>query len=251
MCDLGQFAIDRISDVQWSNEPFDRLVLGSKHKRLISALVQQHTSKSAEFDDFVAGKGKGLVGLLCGRPGCGKTLTAEAVAEITHKPLYAVSAGELDTTPSATDAALSRILRLGERWNAVVLLDEADVYLQERDKADVARNALVSIFLRQVEYHPGILMFTTNLINHIDPAFESASLFSVILNSTNYIPLVGRIHFCVKYPDLDFASRKTVWKTFLSRADTVKSGISERDLVRLARKPLNGRQVRLHAFLFS
>lgn len=55
----------------------------------------------------------------------------------------------------------------------------------------------------------------------------------------------------MKYPDLDFASRKTVWKTFLSRADTVKSGISERDLVRLARKPLNGRQVRLHACLIS
>ena len=175
----GRFAIDRITDVQWSNEPFDRLVLGSKQKRLISALVRQHTSKSVAFDDIVAGKGRGLVGLLCGRPGCGKTLTAEAVAEVTHKPLYAVSAGELGTDPGETDESLKRILRLGERWNAVVLLDEADVFMQERDRADVTRNALVSIFLRQVEYHPGILIFTTNLIDQIDPAFESKRSFRV------------------------------------------------------------------------
>ncbi|KIP08935.1 hypothetical protein PHLGIDRAFT_54181, partial [Phlebiopsis gigantea 11061_1 CR5-6] len=157
-------------------EPFERLVLGEKQKRLISALVQQHITNAVAFDDVVAGKGRGLLGLLCGRPGCGKTLTAEAVAEVTHKPLYAVSAGEVGTDSSETDRSLKRILRLGERWNAVVLLDEADVFMQERDKTDVTRNALVSIFLRQVEYHPGILIFTTNLIDQIDSAFESMTL---------------------------------------------------------------------------
>lgn len=173
--DPGSFAIDRVFEVIWSDTPFDRLVLSHRHKRLISALVERHTTKSASpgFDDFVAGKGQGLVGLLCGRPGCGKTLTAEAVSERARQPLYVVSAGELDTTPRGTDRALRRILRLGTRWNAVVLLDEADVYLQERDKTDVDRNALVSIFLRQVEYHPGVLIFTTNLISRIDSAFES------------------------------------------------------------------------------
>ena len=170
---LGAFAIDRTTEVVWSDEPFKRLVLGDKQKLLISSLVKQHTSQSTGFDDLVAGKGRGLVGLLCGNPGCGKTLTAEAVAEITHKPLYTVSAGELGTSPSDTDHHLKVILRLGERWDAVVLLDEADVFLQERDKTDVSRNALVSIFLRQVEYHPGILIFTTNLIKQIDSAFES------------------------------------------------------------------------------
>jgi len=222
----GVFAIDRITDVQWSEEPFSSLVLGHKQKTLISSLVREHTSQSTGFDDVVAGKGKGLVGLLCGNPGCGKTLTAEAVAETTHKPLYTISAGELGTSPEYTDDRLRRILLLGQRWNAVVLLDEADVFLQERDKTDVSRNALVSIFLRQIEYHPGILIFTTNLVDQIDPAFES------------------RIHFCVKYPDLDLTSRKAIWRTFLSKAGIAKGDVSERELLHLAQAPLNGRQIK-------
>ncbi len=173
MLPSGVFAHNRVDEVNWSEEPFDGLVLGKKHKLLISSLVTEHKSQSTSFDDLVAGKGRGLVGLLCGNPGCGKTLTAEAVAEKARKPLLTVSAGELGTYSWETDYKLKAILRRGERWGAVVLLDEADVFLQERDKTDVSRNALVSIFLTQVEYHPGILIFTTNLIKQIDSAFES------------------------------------------------------------------------------
>ena len=122
---------------------------------------------------MVQGKGRGLIGLLSGRPGCGKPLTAEAVAEVTKRPLYAVSAGELGTEVSKVDAQLTLILELSHRWSAVLLLDEADVFLQERDSKDVARNALVSIFLRQLEYFQGILILTTNRLGDCDPAFES------------------------------------------------------------------------------
>ncbi|KAH9838293.1 P-loop containing nucleoside triphosphate hydrolase protein [Rhodofomes roseus] len=218
----GAFAIGRTTEIQWSDEPFDTLVLGDAQKSLISSLVMEHTSHSLGFDDVVAGKGRGLVGLLSGNPGCGKTLTAEAVAEFTHKPLYAVSAGELGTSPESTDIHLRRILRVGQRWNAVVLIDEADVFLRERDNIDISRNALVSIFLRQVEYHTGVLIFTTNLIKQIDVAFES------------------RIHFCVQYPDLDYTSRKAIWQAFLLKAGVPDEEISRR----FAKIPLNGRQIK-------
>ena len=157
----------------WSDEPFDSLVLGQKQKELIHALVKQHSARSEHFDDIVRGKGKGLVGLLSGNPGCGKTLTAEAVAEVLHQPLYVASAGELGTGPEDLDRRLGRILELAQTWNAVLLLDEAEVFLQKRDTADVTRNALVSIFLRQLEYYQGVLIMTTNLVAYCDPAFES------------------------------------------------------------------------------
>ena len=170
---LGGFAIDRVEDVVWEEGAFTSLVLGAKQKTLIHSLIKQHNARASSFDDIVRGKGKGLVGLLAGRPGCGKTLTAEAVAEVTHRPLYIVSAGELGIRPEDLDERLARILELAQTWNAVLLLDEAEVFIQMRSMTDVKRNALVSIFLRQLEYYQGILILTTNLIGSVDPAFES------------------------------------------------------------------------------
>jgi SpoVK/Ycf46/Vps4 family AAA+-type ATPase len=158
-------------EVEWQPEVFDSLELGQRQKTLIHSLVKEHSF--VEFDDLIKGKGKGLIGLLAGSPGCGKTLTAEAVAEICKKPLYLVSAGELGTQPDQVDKRLKLILELSHKWDAVLLLDEADVFLQKRDNKDVKRNALVSIFLRQLEYFQGILFLTTNRINDCDPAFES------------------------------------------------------------------------------
>lgn len=42
------------------------------------------------------------------------------------------------------------------------MLDEAEVFLEERTQADLQRNALVSVFLRALEYYDGILILTTN-----------------------------------------------------------------------------------------
>jgi ATP-dependent Lon protease len=69
--------------------------MDTKKRNLIHSLVKSHKNGSETFDDIVAGKGKGLVGLLSGSPGVGKTLTAEVIAEVTRRPLYMLSAGEL------------------------------------------------------------------------------------------------------------------------------------------------------------
>jgi hypothetical protein len=222
----GGFAMDRLKDIIWSDDPFRTLVLGAKQKTLVHALVKQHVARSTTFDDVIQGKGKGIIGLLSGKPGCGKTLTAEAVAEITHRPLYAVSAGELGTETTALDQRLSRILELAQMWDAVLLLDEADVFLQQRSGTDVNRHAIVSIFLRQLEYYQGILILTTNMIDQCDAAFES------------------RIHFSIHYPDLDFESRKSIWKKHFGNATKDASGISDEDLDRLAHHQMNGRQIK-------
>ena len=125
------------------------------------------------YDDIIEGKGQGLIGLFAGGPGCGKTLTVEAVAQETKKPLYMVSAGELGSEPSTVDRRLSRVLDLSYRWDAILLLDEADVFLQRRSNQSNFRNPMVSIFLRQVEYFKGIMILTTNRVDDCDPAFES------------------------------------------------------------------------------
>lgn len=84
--------MDQIGPVVWNEKAFDSLVLDKdkKTKELITALVSKQIA-SSKSTDVVAGKGNGLILLLHGGPGTGKTLTAEGVAEIAKKPLYRVS----------------------------------------------------------------------------------------------------------------------------------------------------------------
>ncbi len=147
----GAFAVSLMTDVFWDTAAFDKLILEDKKRRMISLLVKSHRTDEGSFDDVIKGKGKGLVGLLSGSPGVGKTLTAEVVAEFSQRPLYTVSAGELGTTVSNVDNQLGMVLDITRRWGCVLLIDEADVFLHKRGDAELERNALVSVFLRRLE----------------------------------------------------------------------------------------------------
>jgi ATP-dependent Lon protease len=73
----GRLNVDGISDIIWENT-FDNLVLPNQVKDLLLAFAKSKTRGDVLFDDFVGGKGKGIIMLLSGPPGVGKTLTAEA-----------------------------------------------------------------------------------------------------------------------------------------------------------------------------
>lgn len=162
-----QVAVDGLQDVEWNASAFDKLVIDEDRRQLIHTLVKAHRNDETAFDDIVQNKGQGLVGLLSGTPGVGKTLTAEAVAEVTQRPLYVVSTGELGIEADTVDARLGTILEITRRWGCVLLIDEvtfptltglhleltilqADVFLAARG-VDLVRDSLVSIFLRRLE----------------------------------------------------------------------------------------------------
>jgi SpoVK/Ycf46/Vps4 family AAA+-type ATPase len=106
--------------------------------------------------------------------------------------------------------------------------DEADVFLQERDGLDLERNAMVSVFLRRLEYFQGVLIMTTNRKRTIDAAFDS------------------RIHFKLHYADLSAESRSAIWKNCLDNipSELSKSKITEDDYKKLSELRLNGRQIK-------
>ncbi|RPA77184.1 P-loop containing nucleoside triphosphate hydrolase protein [Ascobolus immersus RN42] len=195
-----ELAVANIHEIEWNSDAFDSLVLPTEQKNIVRALVESHTINKSRngFDDVVKGKGKGLVAVLHGRPGVGKTLTAEGISEYLKRPLYMVSVGELGTDARTLEHQLSRILEVAHIWGAVLLLDEADVFLERRSVHDLHRNALVSIFLRLLEYFQGILFLTTNRVETFDEAFQS------------------RIHIALRYNDLDQKAKKQIWKTFLN-----------------------------------
>ena len=62
-----------------------------------------------------------------------------------------ISAGELSTRAAQLEEQLSVIFQIASHWNAILLLDEADVYMEARSPQNLDRNALVSVFLRKLE----------------------------------------------------------------------------------------------------
>ncbi|KAI9748613.1 MAG: hypothetical protein M4579_007174 [Chaenotheca gracillima] len=198
----AEFAVADVAAISWSPASFAQLALPSAQKDILLALAKARICSSPQnvFEDIVKGKGRGLN----------------------------ISAGELGPDATQLEDRLSPIFELAKRWNAVLLLDEADVFLEKRAVSDVHRNALVSVFLRTLEYYQGILFLTTNRVQWIDDAIAS------------------RIHLKVKYTSLSLGAKSQVWVSFLEKASTNQGAAiwSSEDLALLANKDLNGREIK-------
>lgn len=143
----------RSADLEANDKAFEKLEINKDYKRLILALVKSHfdkvetekkTNTEIETQDLIRGKGKGVVILLHGVPGVGKTATAEAVALKWKKPLFPITCGDLGYTADTLEKSLNEIFRLAHHWGCILLLDEADVFITQRERHDLKRNALVS-----------------------------------------------------------------------------------------------------------
>ena len=146
-----------------------KLVLPEEQTDLIDILTAE---MDVLMDDIVAGKSGGTTVLCAGPPGVGKTLTAEVYSEIIQRPLYRVHSGQLGLNVTEMEKALKDTLTRAQRWGAVMLIDEADVYIKRRDD-NIASNAVVGVFLRVLEYFNGLLFLTTNRVDDIDEAIIS------------------------------------------------------------------------------
>ena len=120
-------------------------------------------------------------------------------------------------------------IELATAWKAIVLIDEADVFMEQRSLHDLERNAMVACFLRHLEYYPAILFMTTNHVKTFDEAFLS------------------RIHIALHFHPLSLIARTQVWTAFLQKAGVVvgaEDGITEGELRKLAERDINGRQIK-------
>ncbi|OCL12019.1 P-loop containing nucleoside triphosphate hydrolase protein, partial [Glonium stellatum] len=243
-----QVDLSRLKHVK-REDNWNALVLPKGHRKMVQAMVETHargtsspTGHQAKIEmDLVRGKGKGCIILLHGAPGVGKTSTAECVAAYTERPLYPITCGDIGYVPDDVEANMEKHFKLAHKWGCVLLLDEADVFLAKRNKEDIKRNGLVSVFLRILEYYSGILFLTTNRVGTIDDAFRS------------------RLHLTLYYPKLTKEQTIKIWKKNLERMANIneereKNGLlvikfNEKKIQRWAKKhwitlQWNGRQIR-------
>lgn len=161
--------VSNLQDYPWDETLADKLVLPADTKDLIEILIK---GTSLQLTDIVRGKMPGVIVLAVGDPGTGKTLTAEVMSEQIRLPLYTVQCSQLGTDEEAVEKNLKSILARATRWNAILLIDEADVYIRERG-TDIGQNAIVGIFLRVLEYYRGVLFLTSNMATQLDDAIVS------------------------------------------------------------------------------
>lgn len=181
-----------------------KLILPEEQTDLIDILTAE---MDVLMDDIVAGKSGGTTVLCAGPPGVGKTLTAEVYSEIIKRPLYRVHSGQLGLSVAAMETALKDALTRAQRWGAVMLIDEADVYIKRRDD-DMTMNAVVGVFLRVLEYFNGLLFLTTNRVEDIDEA------------------IVSRCIAMIKYNPPDEAARLRIWQVMLAQFElTIDTGL--------------------------
>lgn len=150
----------------------DTLVVDEKRTTLLKALansfVRQELSPKQSKEqhwtaDFVKGKGSSQIFLLHGQPGVGKTYTAgelvmnrrplldwqadlrlECIAEYTKRPLMTLTCSDIGTKPYDVEVNLEKNFKKATKWGAILLIDEADIYLERRHQTDLTRNSLVA-----------------------------------------------------------------------------------------------------------
>jgi hypothetical protein len=202
----------------------DKIVLPPKMKVALDSVFS--ASQTTIFGDLFHGRHGGIVVLANGPSGVGKTLTAEVFAEFQERPLYSMEMSEVGTTVQQVEANLQKIFMRAKKWNAVLLFDEADIFLSERVASDLERSAIVGIFLRLLDYYEGTFFLTTNRGEGIDKAFKS------------------RVTLYLNYPDLTPEVRGQIWKHMLKAADIQVTEDSHNTWEDISSVPLNGRQIR-------
>jgi hypothetical protein len=173
----------------------DKLILPQEQIDLIDILTAE---MDMLMDDIVEGKSGGTTVLCAGPAGVGKTLTAEVYSEIIQRPLYRVHSGQLGLNVAEMEVALRETLTRAQRWGAVMLIDEADVYIKRRDD-NIAANAVVGVFLRVLEYFNGLLFLTTNRIGDIDEA------------------IISRCIAMIRYHPPGFDDRRRIWQVMAAQ----------------------------------
>ncbi len=190
--------------------PFRRtdLELSEATSKQLDELLFEASERGPFWDDPRARRlfprGTGLVALLSGPPGTGKTMAAQVVAAELGFDLFRI---DLATTVSKyigeTAKHLKQLFLRAAEMDAVLLFDEADALFAKRtevrDAHDKHANADVSYLLQLVETYPGVALLATNRRQNMDDAF------------------VRRIRYVLQFERPAAEQRRAIWHQVLSQ----------------------------------
>lgn len=181
----------------------DDVVLLPEQKKLIqhalSHIKYQHKVYTQWGFDKKIAYGRGLSILFSGRPGTGKTMCAQVIANELNMEMYKINISQIVSKYiGETEKNLQAVFTEARKSNCVLFFDECDALFGKRSEVKDAhdRNANVEMayLLQQIEEHDGVTILATNLIDNIDKAF------------------MRRITYVIRFPFPDAALRKEIYR---------------------------------------
>ena len=200
---------------------------GEQVERLISAVRHLPSVLRRWKIGGVGGDRGGVVGLLHGLPGTGKTLCAEAIAGELNRPLMvARSSTILSKWVGESERNLQNLFKDAKANGAVLFIDEADSLIGQRDQSNSDHTrSLINLLLSLIERHSGVVLLATNFRDGLDSALERRITHQVEL----------------RRPSAEV--RRQIWEQMLTE-DASTSG--EIDFTRLAERfELSGAEIRV------
>ncbi|KAL1877958.1 hypothetical protein Daus18300_002312 [Diaporthe australafricana] len=155
MCDL-----DSCKEVLFSSTPMDDLLMLREQRNMILAMVHRREKAAGA-----------LTFLLHGPSGTGKHSTVESIAETIRQPLISLTSADIGTVEQKMP--VSEWFRMAERWNAIIVLSGANLFLERRLDADLQIRSIISSFTKAMNRFRGMLFLLSLPVASLDSAFAS------------------------------------------------------------------------------
>ncbi len=210
------------------------VVISDEKREEIKAAISQIDNEKVIFEQWGFGevfeKGTAITLLFYGVPGTGKTLMAQAIANELNADLKTYGMAEIGSSePGGSERIIQSIFKKAkeffsmEKKQQVILFDECDALLYDRNKVGVILGAQINTLLTEIERHEGIIIFTTNRIGTLDPALER------------------RIAAKIEFPFPTMIQRKAIWERMIPKKAPLAADV---DFIRLADYPLAGGNIK-------
>jgi len=206
----------------------DSVVMPEDKKDLIRAAVSQveHTDKIFEEWGFgeVFEKGTAVSLLFYGVPGTGKTLMGQAIADELGRTFKMVSSGEIQSSePGGAERAIKAFFEEAQKKNQVLMFDECDSLIADRNEVGMILGAQINALLTSLEHYTGIVIFTTNRLGRMDPAFER------------------RVSAKIEFSFPDETQREAIWRRLVPEKAPLSKDV---DFKALASYPIAGGNIK-------
>lgn len=169
------YSTEKVTKRRKGKTLFKRVVLPAKTLETVEAALAQIDQHDLIFQtwDFasVFEKGTAVSLLFYGAPGTGKTMLAQAIAERLQLPLEIIQSAEIESSePGQAERNIKARFMGGTK--KVLLFDECDSLIADRDEVGMILGAQINALLSALELFNGVAIFTTNRLGRLDPAFE-------------------------------------------------------------------------------